>query len=828
MPKNLVIVESPAKAKTIEKYLGKEYKVASSYGHIADLPEREIGVDVNQNFTPKYVISKEKKEVVQQLKKWAKEAETIWLASDEDREGEAIAWHLAESLKLKPDNTKRIVFNEITKTAIQKAINNPRDIDYHLVNAQQARRVLDRLVGYELSPVLWKKIKPGLSAGRVQSVAVRLIVEREREIQQFNTIFSFKIQAIFAGDDGKLFKAQLNRSFNTRQEAEAFLKTHASEQFTLTKVEKKPGKKSPAAPFTTSTLQQEASRKLNFPVGITMRVAQRLYEQGLITYMRTDSFNLSEEAQKQAREEIRHAYGEAFVKNRQFATKTKGAQEAHEAIRPTDLSKKSIQLDADMNRLYDLIWKRTIASQMADAQLERTTFTIVSQKNKAEFTAKGEVITFEGFLKVYFESQDDEQNDEDTEGLLPNLKKGDRVTAQEISATQRFNRPPSRYTEAALVKKLEELGIGRPSTYAPTISTIQNRNYVEKGQDEGQQRPYEQLVLVNEKVELRKLSEITGANKGKLIPTDIGIIVNDFLINHFENIVDYNFTAKVEQDFDDIASGSLEWTKMMKSFYSIFHPNVVDVEQNAERESGERVLGQHPENSKTVLVRLGRFGPMAQMGSAEDEEKQFASLKPDQNIGTITLEEALDLFKLPVDLGEYKGENLEVNVGRFGPYVRFGKKFVSIPKNIDPLSVTFEQAKTWIEEKIKSEAPVAQYKGKPVQKGKGRFGPFLKWDNIYINVPKAYDFDHLGQADIETLISEKIKKDKEKIIREWPEAGVVIEKNRYGKPTVVKGKLKKQLPAKSNPEKMSLEEALALLPETPSQKKSPAKKSKSS
>lgn len=828
MPKNLVIVESPAKAKTIEKYLGKEYKVASSYGHIADLPEREIGVDVNKNFTPKYVVSKEKKEVVQQLKKLAKEAETVWLASDEDREGEAIAWHLAESLKLKPDTTKRIVFNEITQTAIQKAINNPRSIDYHLVNAQQARRVLDRLVGYELSPVLWKKIKPGLSAGRVQSVAVRLIVERERDIQQFNSTFTYKVQAVFADEEGKLFKAQLHKGFDTRQEAETFLNAHATELFTLTKVEKKPGKKSPAAPFTTSTLQQEASRKLNFPVGITMRVAQRLYEQGLITYMRTDSFNLSEDAQKQAREEINAAYGSSYVKNRQYATKTKGAQEAHEAIRPTDLSKKSIRLDADMNRLYDLIWKRTIASQMADAQLERTTFTIVSQQNKAEFIAKGEVITFEGFLKVYLEDQDEDPNDEDTEGLLPNLKKGDRVIAREISATQRFNRPPSRYTEASLVKKLEELGIGRPSTYAPTISTIQNRNYVEKGQDEGQQRPYEQLVLANGKVTLKKLSEITGSNKGKLVPTDIGMIVNDFLINHFENIVDFNFTAKVEQDFDDIASGSLEWTKMMKSFYGVFHPNVVDVEENAERESGERILGKHPESGKTVLVRLGRFGPMAQIGSAEDEEKQFASLKPDQNIGTITLEDALDLFKLPLDLGEYKGENLQVNVGRFGPYVRFGKKFVSIPKNIDPLSVSFEQAKNWIEEKLKSEAPIAEYKGKPVQKGKGRFGPFLKWDNTYINIPKAYDFDNLSPSDIEKLISEKIKKDKEKIIKQWPDAGVTIEKNRYGKPTVVKGKLKKQLPAKADPEKISLEEALALLPQTVTKKKPTQKKTKSS
>lgn len=826
MPKNLVIVESPAKAKTIEKYLGKDYKVASSYGHIADLPEREIGVDVEKNFSPKYVISKEKKEVVSQLKKLVKDAEMVWLASDEDREGEAIAWHLSESLKLKPANTKRIVFNEITQTAIQKAINNPRDIDYHLVNAQQARRVLDRLVGYELSPVLWKKIKPGLSAGRVQSVAVRLIVEKEREIRDFQPTFTFKVQAVFSGNDGKEFKAQLQQDFSTKAEAEAFLKAHASDTFSLTAVEKKPGKKSPAAPFTTSTLQQEASRKLNFPVGITMRVAQRLYEQGLITYMRTDSFNLSDEALQQAQSEISSSYGAQYVQIRKFATKTKGAQEAHEAIRPTDLSRKSIRLDADMNRLYDLIWKRTIASQMADAELQRTTFSIASNQNKALFTAKGEVVTFEGFLKVYLEGQDDDTNDDDTEGLLPNLKKGDAVFAHEISATQRFNRPPARFTEASLVKKLEELGIGRPSTYAPTISTIQNRNYIEKGQDEGSQRQYEQLVLANGKIALKKHTETTGSNKGKLIPTDIGMIVNDFLLNHFENIVDYHFTAKVEQDFDDIASGELEWTKMMKSFYGAFHPNVKDVEENAERESGERILGKHPESGKTVLVRLGRFGPMAQIGDAEEENKQFASLKPDQNISTISLQEALDLFKLPLDLGDYKGENLQVNIGRFGPYVRFGKKFVSIPKNIDPLSVTREMATVWIEEKLKSEAPVANYQGKPVSKGKGRFGPFLKWEDTYINVPKSYDFDHLSESDIETLISEKLIKDKEKIIREWPEKGVKIEKNRYGKPTVVKGKLKKQLPAKVNPEKISLEEALALLPETKSTKKRPAKKAK--
>jgi DNA topoisomerase-1 len=811
MPKNLVIVESPAKAKTIEKFLGKDYKVASSFGHISDLPSKDLGVDVKQNFKPQYVVSSDKKEVVANLRKLSKEAEMVWLASDEDREGEAIAWHLAETLKLSEDKTKRIVFNQITKSAIEKAIENPRKIDYNLVNAQQARRVLDRLVGYELSPVLWKKIKPGLSAGRVQSVAVRLIVERERDLQNFETASTYKVEAIFADEKGKTFKAQLSESFDHLEQARKFLEIHSDAEFVIESVEKKPAKKSPAAPFTTSTLQQEAARKLNFPVGITMRVAQRLYEQGLITYMRTDSVNLSPEAIGQAKQEVTASYGQKYSKSRNFSTKTKGAQEAHEAIRPTDISVSSISMESDMNRLYDLIWKRTIASQMADAELERTVFSIKSSKENARFRAQGEVIVFDGFLKVYLEGKDDDNDEENEAGLLPNLKKADKVLAQQITATERFSRPPSRYSEAALVKKLEELGIGRPSTYAPTISTIQNRNYVEKGADEGEKRDYTVLTLQNQKIQVKKNKEITGSNKGKLIPTDIGYVVNDFLVNHFESILAYNFTAKVEQDFDEIAAGSLEWTEMMSGFYDVFHPKVEDVAQNADRESGERILGTDPDSGKPISVRLGRFGPMAQIGEPDDDDKKFASLKPDQNIGTITLQEALDLFKLPHDLGAYKNEILQVNIGRFGPYVRFGKSYISIPKGIDPLEVTLEQAIEWVEEKLAADAPIATYENKPVQKGKGRFGPYLKWNSIFVNIPKAYDFENLSDEDIQTLISEKVKKDKEKLVKEWKEEGIKLEKNRYGKIEVKKGKLKKQLNPKVDAAKLTLEEAKELL-----------------
>ena len=705
MAKNLVIVESPAKAKTIEKFLGKDYQVESSFGHIADLPSKEIGVDVNNGFKPTYEVSADKKALVKKLKDLAKKADTVWLASDEDREGEAISWHLSEELNLDASKTKRIVFHEITKTAIQKAIENPRGIDYNLVNAQQARRVLDRLVGYELSPVLWKKVKGGLSAGRVQSVSVRLIVEREREIQGFKTQATYSITAEFTNQSGKVVKAKLPKNFNTYKEAENFLESNIGSSFHVADLETKPTKKTPAAPFTTSTLQQEAARKLYFPVGITMQVAQRLYEAGLITYMRTDSVNLSGEAMAAAEQEIIKSYGKEYSKPRSFNTKSKGAQEAHEAIRPTDMSLHGVNLERDQARLYDLIWKRTLASQMSDAALERTNVKIASDKHQELFHATGEVIKFEGFLKVYLEGHDDEE--EEQEGMLPALKLNESLFNQKIIATERFSRPPSRYTEASLVKKLEELGIGRPSTYAPTISTIINRNYVEKGTSEGAERKYAQMVLMNGDISSQILAENTGADKGKLVPTDIGIIVNDFLVKNFSTILDYHFTAKVEQDFDEIAEGNENWTKMMQDFYSHFHPIVKNVEENAERESGERILGTDPKSGKPVSVRLGKFGPMAQIGDAEDTEKTFASLAPDQNIGTITLEEALTLFLLPKKLGVFNGEEVEVNNGRFGPYVRFGKSFISLEKGEDPLDVTFERAQELFKEKIKADAPIA-------------------------------------------------------------------------------------------------------------------------
>jgi len=817
MAKNLVIVESPAKAKTIEKFLGSDYQVESSYGHIADLPSKEIGVDVLNGFTPKYEVSPDKKALVTKLKGLAKKAEMVWLASDEDREGEAISWHLAEELNLKPEKTKRIVFHEITKTAILKAIDNPRGINYDLVNAQQARRVLDRLVGYELSPVLWRKIKGGLSAGRVQSVSVRLIVEREREIQNFNAVASYSVVAEFANEAGKTFKAKLPKNFNTKKEAEDFLNKNIGSIYKVADLETKPTKKSPAAPFTTSTLQQEAARKLYLPVGITMQLAQRLYEAGLITYMRTDSVNLSADAMNAAEAEITKSYGKEFSKPRSFVTKSKGAQEAHEAIRPTDMSRHTVNIDRDQARLYDLIWKRTLASQMSDAQLERTNVKIEANNHGELFSATGEVLLFEGFLKVYLEGHDDE--DEEQEGMLPAMKVNEKLQNNYITATERYSRPPARYTEASLVKKLEELGIGRPSTYAPTISTIINRNYVEKGNLEGNERNYTQLTLQSGKLGEKLLKETTGSDKGKLVPTDIGTIVTDFLVKNFERILDYNFTAKVEQDFDEIAEGNVNWAKMMQEFYDQFHPNVKDVEANAERESGERILGKDPKTGKPVSVRLGKFGPMAQIGDAEDEEKQFASLMNDQNIGNITLEEALKLFLLPKNLGIHKGEEVEVNNGRFGPYVRFGKMFISLPKGEDPLDVTFDRAKELIAEKEEADAPIATYKNEPVQKGVGRFGPFLKWNGIFINVSKKYNFDNLSQSDIVELIEDKIQKEIDKVLHHWEEEGIKVEKARWGRSVITKGKIKIELSKDVDATKLTLAEVQDMI-----EKKSPAKK----
>ncbi len=822
MAKNLVIVESPAKAKTIEKFLGKDFKVESSFGHIADLPSKELAVDVEGDFKPKYIVPRDKKALVKNLKSLADKADMVWLASDEDREGEAIAWHLAEELKLDDSKIKRIVFHEITKNAILKAIENPRKIDQNLVNAQQARRVLDRLVGYELSPVLWKKVKGGLSAGRVQSVSVRLIVEREREIQGFSTEASFRIDAEFVTEEGKTFKAKLPKNIETLEEAKAFLEKNMGATFKVAELTKKPAKKYPAAPFTTSTLQQEASRKLYFPVAKTMNVAQRLYEAGLITYMRTDSVNLSDEARSAAKAEIISEFGEKYSEPRNFKGKSKGAQEAHEAIRPTDISVHSVNLERDQSRLYELIWKRTIASQMSEAQLERTNVRIEASTHKNEFTANGEMIKFDGFLKVYLEGTDNE--DEEQEGMLPNLKEGEQLQNNYITATERFTRPPARYTEAALVKKLEELGIGRPSTYAPTISTIQQRNYVEKGSVDGEERKYRMLSLKKDSVSEKTLSEMVGSDKGKLVPTDIGMIVNDFLVENFKTILDYNFTAKVEQDFDDIADGNEKWTEMLRDFYKDFHPQVLDVEKNAERESGERILGKHPETGKTILVRLGKFGAMAQIGAPDDEEKQFASLRPDQQLNTITLEEVLDLFKLPRQLGQVNGEEVEVNNGRFGPYVRYGKKFVSLPKGVDPLDVTLDAAKELIEEKEKADAPIATYEGKPVQKGVGRFGPFIKWDNMFINVSKKYDFDNLSQSDIETLIEDKLQKEKEKVVKVWKEQAITIEKARWGRFNLIKGKIKVELSKDTKVDKMTLEEAQALIDSKSPKKKATKKK----
>ncbi len=823
MAKNLVIVESPAKAKTIEKFLGKDFQVESSYGHIADLPSKEIGVDVLNGFKPKYEVSSDKKALVKKLKDLSKTAEMVWLASDEDREGEAISWHLAEELKLDKSKTKRIVFHEITKNAILKAIDNPREIDYNLVNAQQARRVLDRLVGYELSPVLWKKVKGGLSAGRVQSVSVRLIVEREREVQNFNTAGSYAVSAEFTNAAGKVVKAKLPKNFATKKEAEDFLNKNMGSNFKVADLETKPTKKTPAAPFTTSTLQQEAARKLYLPVGITMQIAQRLYEAGLITYMRTDSVNLSQEAMAAAQAEIVRSYGKEFSKPRTFTSKSKGAQEAHEAIRPTDMSQHTVNVERDQARLYDLIWKRTLASQMSDAELERTNVKIEANNHKELFHATGEVIKFEGFLKVYLEGNDDD--DEEQEGLLPSLKVGEALNNTIITAKERFTQAPSRYTEASLVKKLEELGIGRPSTYAPTISTIISRNYVEKGTNEGSERKYNQITLIGSAVKSQVLSEMTGSDKGKMVPTDIGTIVNDFLVKNFSTILDYNFTAKVEQDFDEIAEGNIDWTKMMNDFYSKFHPNVVEVEENAERESGERILGTDPKSGKQILVRLGKFGPVAQIGEADDEEKQFASLMSDQNIGTITLEEALKLFLLPKNLGEYKDEEVEVSNGRFGPYVRFGKQFISLPKGEDPLDVTLERAKELIDEKAKADAPIAIYNGMDVQKGVGRFGPFLKWNGIFINVNKKYNFDNLSQSDINALIEEKIQKDVDKVIHNWEADGITVEKARWGRSVILKGKMKIELSKDVDVAAMTLEQVKKLIEEkTPAKKKAAPKK----
>ena len=745
MQKNLVIVESPAKAKTIEKFLGKDYKVLSSYGHIRDLKKKEFSIDIDKDFKPHYEIPGDKKKVVEELKAEAKEAETVWLASDEDREGEAIAWHLYEVLKLQPEHTKRIVFHEITQSAILKAIEQPRNIDINLVDAQQARRILDRIVGFELSPVLWKKVKPALSAGRVQSVAVRLIVEREREIQAFHSEASYRVTAVFLvpDADGKPveMKAELSRRIKTKAEAQKFLESCRSASFTIHDISTRPLKKSPAAPFTTSTLQQEAARKLGFTVAQTMMVAQRLYESGKITYMRTDSVNLSELAVNSSKAVIADMMGERYVYPRHFATKTKGAQEAHEAIRPTYMENAKIEGTPQERKLYDLIWKRTIASQMADAEVEKTTVSIGISNEADTFNATGEVVKFDGFLHVYRESIDEDTEQEDETRLLPPLKKGQVLHHQSIIATERFTQHPPRYTEASLVRKLEELGIGRPSTYAPTISTIQQRGYVEKDEKSGEERSYNILSLQDSKITDVTQTEITGAEKAKLMPTDTGTVVNDFLMEYFPNILDYNFTASVEKQFDEIAEGEKKWTAILKDFYKDFHPSVENtLATKHAHKAGERILGEEPGSGKQVSVKIGRFGPVVQIGTAGDNEKpRFAQLKKDMSIETITLEEALELFKLPRTLGEYEGKTVTIGTGRYGPYVHNNGMYTSLPKTIDPLEITLAEAIQLIREKKDAEAQkhIKKFEEEPeLEILNGRYGPYISYKGSNYKIPK--------------------------------------------------------------------------------------------
>jgi DNA topoisomerase-1 len=745
MAKNLLIVESPAKAKTIEGYLGKDFTVKSSYGHIRDLVKSEDAIDINNNFNQKYEVPVDKKQVVSELKKLAKEADIVWLASDEDREGEAISWHLFETLGLKEPDTRRIVFHEITKPAIMKAIENPRKIDYNLVNAQQARRVLDRLVGFELSPVLWKKVKPSLSAGRVQSVAVRLIVDREREVNKFKSEAAFKIVAIF-GTGRNAFKAELPERFAQQDDAEKFLQDCVKAIFDIKSLETRPTKRSPAAPFTTSTLQQEASRKLGYSVARTMQVAQRLYESGYITYMRTDSVNLSDTALNAAEKEITSAYGDKYHQHRKYKTKNASAQEAHEAIRPTYFNNHTIDGESNEKRLYELIWKRAIASQMSEAQFEKTVAKISISTRKEELVANGEVMKFDGFLKVYLESSDEDEDNQTADGenaILPPLTKGQVLDLQELTATERFSRPPARYTEASLVKKLEELGIGRPSTYAPTISTIQNRGYVVKEEREGRQRNFRVLTLKGDNITKDTRVENTGAERGKLFPTDIGAVVNDFLVQHFKGIVDFNFTAGVEKQFDEIAQGLQDWTKMIRTFYDPFHKDVQNTIETADKATGERELGVHPESGKKMSVRIGRYGPFVQVGdnpTDESEEKPlYASLRTGQSIETISLEEALELFKLPKVLGEYEGKVMKVAIGRFGPYISHNSAFVSVPKEIDPLDVTEEQAIELIEAKRKKDAErlIKSFpEDETVKVLNGRWGPYIEFGKLNVKIPK--------------------------------------------------------------------------------------------
>lgn len=820
MAKNLLIVESPAKAKTIEKILGSDFQVKSCFGHIRDLEKAGMGIDLEKNFEPRYIISEDKEKVVKDLKTLASKSKEVWLATDEDREGEAISWHLCEVLGLDPKKTKRIVFHEITKPAIQRAVGNPRTLDMNLVNAQQARRILDRIVGFELSPVLWRKMsmRNNLSAGRVQSVAVRLIAEREREINAFTPTSTFKIEGLFTAKDvsGKpvTFVAE-GKKQSTAEDAESFLKSCIGADYQVTDIQVKPGKRSPAPPFTTSTLQQEASRKLGYGVSRTMLIAQKLYENGYITYMRTDSVNLSDTALGDITNTVKGMYGEKYHQFRKYRNKNESAQEAHEAIRPTYMNNTTVD-EPDWKRLYELIWKRTMASQMSDAELEKTVAKISISTNKEELTASGEVLKFDGFLKVYREDKDDDEQDETDlvapgqERMLPPLTVGQDLPLKELKATERFSKPPARYTEASLVKKLEELGIGRPSTYAPTISTVLKRGYVEKRDKEGTRRDYRILSLKKDSVVREVEQENTGAEKSKLFPSDLGLVVTDFLKQYFDDIMDYGFTARIEEEFDEVAEGKMKWNEMIKDFYNPFKKDVEKTIETAERIKGERELGTDPESGKPVVARMGRYGAMVQIGHADDEEKpRFAKIPTGQSIETITYEEAMDLFRLQGTLGQYEEKDISVNVGRFGPYVKWGEEFISIPRGTDLATVDLDRAIEFIEEKKKADAPVAMYEGKPVTKGKGRFGPFIKWEGMFINVPRRYNFEALKQHEINELIEAKVKKEANRFIQQWPEEKIALENGRWG-PFIRFGKKMVKMGRKADDTKYTAEEAAAL------------------
>ncbi|HMO38303.1 MAG TPA: type I DNA topoisomerase [Saprospiraceae bacterium] len=849
MPKHLLIVESPAKAKTIEKYLGKDFAVKSSYGHVRDLEKGDNAVDIDNDFAPKYIVSPEKKKVVKELKDWVKKVDEVWLATDEDREGEAISWHLCQVLGLDEAITKRIVFREITKPAIQNAIQQPRTVDIDLVNAQQTRRILDRLVGYKLSAVLWRKIKSGLSAGRVQSVALKLVVEREREINQFNTTPFYRIAAIFTvkNEQGKsvALKAEAPQRFDAEKDAETFLQNCIGATFKIDNIEVRPLKRRPAAPFTTSTLQQEASRKLGFSVSRTMSVAQRLYEAGHITYMRTDSTNLSSTAVQTIAQEIEKQYGKQYVQTRNYKNKVANAQEAHEAIRPTYIDRHSITSDRDEQRLYELIWKRTIASQMADAQLEKTVVKIgISTMPAEHLAAEGEVLKFDGFLKVYLESKDDDE-EEETKGMLPPLKKGQVLPLQEMTATERFTRPPARFTEASLVKRLEELGIGRPSTYAPIISKIMEeaRGYVVKETREGVERKYRVLTLSHNEIKKKMDTELTGAVSNRLFPTDMGITVSDFLDEHFKEVMNYQFTAEIEKQFDEISNGKQQWTSILKDFYQPFNATVKSTMENADRPSRERILGKDPASGHTVLTRMTRNGAVVQIGTPEelpeDAKPRYANLQPGQSIDTITYEEAMKLFELPRTLEPYQGEEVAIGTGRYGPYVKFGEKFISIPRHEDPLALSRERAIELIVQKLREDAPVGTYKGEPITKGKGRFGPFLKWKDYFVNVPKKYDFERISLEDMHTLIEAKVNKEANRYIKRWEAEKIDLENGRWG-PFIRFGKEMISLPKKDGQRvsaeeaaEMTIEEVKALIvekipdafePKKKTTKKAPAKK----